>query len=105
MQAAVTWELVRQLNYVCEELTKLLNIFHLKTRLYTRQKLNVAVRVIICRLSIYTDALLVPSKVTGLEINVGRTNYVVMSCDQNTGQIHIIKIDNKLLELVANFRY
>jgi len=38
-----------------------------------------------------------------LEINVERTNYVVVLCDQNAGQNHIIKTDNKSLELVANF--
>lgn len=49
--------------------------------------------------------MLASSKVTDLEINIERTNYVVMSCDQNEGQNHIIKTDNKPFELVANFGY
>jgi hypothetical protein len=42
-----------------------------------------------------TEALVVASKEIGLEVNAVKTKYMVMSRDQNAGQIHNIKIDNK----------
>jgi hypothetical protein len=41
----------------------------------------------------YTDALVVASKETGLEVNADKTKYVVISLDQNAGRSHGIKSD------------
>jgi hypothetical protein len=45
-----------------------------------------------------TDALVVPSKEIGLEVNSEKTKYMVMSRDQNAGQNHNMKLDNKSFE-------
>jgi hypothetical protein len=52
-----------------------------------------------------TEALVVASKETGLEVNAEKTKYMVMSRDQNAGQNHNIKLDNKSFERVEQFRY
>jgi len=39
-------------------------------------------------------ALIVASKETGLEVNVDKTKYMVMSRDKNAGQSHSMKINN-----------
>jgi hypothetical protein len=52
-----------------------------------------------------TEALVVASKEIGLEVNAEKTKYMVMSGDQNAGQNHNIKIDNKSFERVEQFRY
>jgi len=41
-----------------------------------------------------TEALLIGSKETGLEVNADKTKYMVMSWDQNAGRSYNIKIDN-----------
>ena len=41
------------------------------------------------------EALVVASKDTGLEENVDKIKYMVMSRDQNTGRSHNIKNDNR----------
>jgi hypothetical protein len=41
-----------------------------------------------------TEALVVANKKTGLEVNVDKTKYMVISRDQNVGRSHSIKIDN-----------
>jgi hypothetical protein len=40
------------------------------------------------------EVLIVASEETELEINAGRTKYMVMSRDQNAGRSHSIKTDN-----------
>jgi len=45
------------------------------------------------------------SKKISLEVNVGKTKYMVMSRDQNAGRNHDIKIDNSSFERVEQFRY
>jgi hypothetical protein len=40
------------------------------------------------------EALVVVSMQTGLEVNADKTNYMVMSRNQNAGRSHSIKIDN-----------
>jgi hypothetical protein len=45
-----------------------------------------------------TEALVVASKEIGLEVNAEKTKYMVMSRNQNAGQNHNIKIDNKSLK-------
>jgi len=46
-----------------------------------------------------------PSMETGLEVNVDKTKYMVMSREQNTGRSHNIKIDNSSFERVEQFKY
>jgi hypothetical protein len=43
--------------------------------------------------------------VTGLEVNVDKTKYMVMSRDQNAGRSLNIKTDNSSLERVEQFKY
>ena len=45
-----------------------------------------------------TEDIVVASKGIGLEVNAGPTKYVVMSRDQNAGQNHNVKIENKIFE-------
>jgi hypothetical protein len=45
------------------------------------------------------------SKEIGLEVNGGRTKYVVMSRDQNAGRSDNMKIDNRSFEMVEEFQY
>jgi len=52
-----------------------------------------------------TEALVVATKETGLEVNVDKTKYMVMSRDQNAGRSHDIKIDDSSFERVEHFRY
>jgi len=47
-----------------------------------------------------TEDLIVAGKETGLEVNDEKTKYMVMSRDENTGQNHNTKIDNKYFERV-----
>jgi hypothetical protein len=42
-----------------------------------------------------TEALVVASKEVGLKVNAEKTKYMVMSRNQNAGQNHNIKLDNK----------
>ena len=51
------------------------------------------------------EALVVATKETGLEVTAYKTNYIVMSRDQNAGRSHSIKIDNSSFERVEQFRY
>jgi hypothetical protein len=41
-----------------------------------------------------TEALVVANKETGLEVNVDKIKYMVMSRNQNVGRSHNIKMDN-----------
>jgi hypothetical protein len=52
-----------------------------------------------------TEALVVASKEIGLELNVEETKYMVISRNQNAGQNHNMKIDNKSFERVEQFKY
>jgi len=52
-----------------------------------------------------TEALFVSSKEIGLEVNADKTKYMVMSRDQNAGQSHNIKIDNRSFARVEELRY
>jgi hypothetical protein len=52
-----------------------------------------------------TRQLLVYAKEIGLELNTKKTKYMVMSRNQNAGQNHNIKIDNKSFEVVEHFKY
>ena len=52
-----------------------------------------------------TEALVVASKQTGIGVNARKTKYMAMSQDQNAGQNHNIKTDNKSFERVKQFKY
>ena len=47
-----------------------------------------------------TDTSVVVCMETGLEIRAGKTKYMVMSRDHNSGRSHKIKIDNSSCERV-----
>jgi hypothetical protein len=51
------------------------------------------------------EALVVAGKENGLEVNVDKTKYMVMSQDQNTGRSHNIKINKSSFETVEEFKY
>jgi hypothetical protein len=52
-----------------------------------------------------TDALVIVSKETSLEVNAEKSKYVIMSGGQNAGQNQSIKIDNNVFERVEQFQY
>jgi hypothetical protein len=52
-----------------------------------------------------TETLVVVSKEIGLEVNTEKTKYTLMTRNQNSGQNHNIKIDNKHFERVREFKY
>jgi hypothetical protein len=52
-----------------------------------------------------TEALLIASKEIGLEVNAEKTEYMVMSRDQNAGQNGYIQIGNESFETVEQFKY
>ena len=52
-----------------------------------------------------TEALLVASKEIVLEVNAEKTKYTVMCRDENARKNHNIKIDNKSLERVEQFKH
>jgi len=52
-----------------------------------------------------TEALIVASKEIGLEVNAGKTKYMVMSRDQNAGRSYSMKNDNSSFERVEEFKY
>jgi hypothetical protein len=52
-----------------------------------------------------TEALVVASRGTGLEVNADESKYMVMSRDQNAGRSHNMKTDNSSSERGEEFRY
>ena len=52
-----------------------------------------------------TEALLVGSKESGLEVNADKTKYMVMARDQNAGRSHNIKTSIRSFERVEEFKY
>ena len=52
-----------------------------------------------------TEALVVTSKKTGLEVNADKTKYMVMSREQNAWQSPNMKTDNSSSERVEEFKY
>ena len=51
------------------------------------------------------EGFVVAIKEIGLEVNTDKTNYMVMSRNQDAGQSHSIKIDNSSFERVEEFIY
>jgi ABC-type siderophore export system fused ATPase/permease subunit len=52
-----------------------------------------------------TETLIDASKEVGLEINAEKTKYMLLSRHQKAGQNHNIKIGDRSLENVAQFKY
>jgi hypothetical protein len=52
-----------------------------------------------------TETLIDASKEVGLEINVDKTKYMLLSRHQNVGQNREIKIENRSFENVSQFKY
>jgi hypothetical protein len=50
------------------------------------------------------EALVVATKEIGLEVNADKTEYMVMSRDQNAGRSHSMKIDNSSIKRVEEFK-
>ena len=44
-----------------------------------------------------TEALVAATREIGLEVSADKTEYMVMSRDQNAGRIHSVRIDNSTL--------
>jgi hypothetical protein len=44
-------------------------------------------------------------KEVGLEVNIEKTNYILVSCDQNACQNRDVKIENRSFENVSQFKY
>jgi hypothetical protein len=51
------------------------------------------------------EALVVATKEIGLEVNADKTQYMVMSRDQNAGRSHSMKIDYSSIERVEEFKH
>jgi hypothetical protein len=52
-----------------------------------------------------TETLIDVSKEVGLEVKAQKTNYILLSHQQNAGQNHDIKVVNRFFENVAQFKY
>jgi hypothetical protein len=52
-----------------------------------------------------TQTLTDTSKEVGLEVNVEKTKYMLVSQDQNAGQNRDIKVGNRSFENVSQFKY
>jgi len=51
------------------------------------------------------EALVAATREIGLEVSADKTKYMVMSRDQNAGQIQSVRIDNSTFERVEEFKY
>jgi len=74
----------------------------------TRQLLAYADDVNILAGSIHTlkenaEALVAATREIGLEVSADKTKFMIMSQDQNAGQIHSVRIDNSTFERVEVF--
>ena len=52
-----------------------------------------------------TEALVVAGKEIRLEVNVGETEYMVLSRDQDAGRSHSINVDSSYLEMTREYKY
>jgi hypothetical protein len=55
--------------------------------------------------NIYTETLIDASKEVGLQRNVEKTKYMLLSHQQNVGQNQDIKIANRFFQIVSQFKY
>ena len=51
------------------------------------------------------EALVAATREIRMEVSADKTKYMVMSRDQNAGQIHSVRIDNSTFERVEEFKY
>ena len=51
------------------------------------------------------ETLVVASKEIGVEINVDKIKYIVLSRDRNAGRSHSVKSDNSSFERMEEFKY
>jgi len=51
------------------------------------------------------EASVAATREIGLEVSADKTKYMVMSRDQNAGQIHSVRTDNSTFERVEGFKY
>jgi hypothetical protein len=51
------------------------------------------------------ETLIDANKEVGLQVHAEITKYMLLSCYQNAGQNHNIKVANRCFESVAQFRY
>jgi len=51
------------------------------------------------------EALVAATREIGLEVSADKTEYMVMSRDQNAGRIQSVRIDNSTFERVEEFKY
>jgi hypothetical protein len=51
------------------------------------------------------EVLLFTSKKNGLQVNAEKTEYMIMSPEENAGQNHNIKVANKSFKSVEQFKY
>jgi len=51
------------------------------------------------------ETLVAATREIGLEVSADKTKYMVMSRDQNAGQIHSVRNDNSTFERVEEFKY
>ena len=51
------------------------------------------------------EARVVATKEIGLEVNADKTKYMVMSWEQTAGLSHTMKVDNRSIESVEEFKY
>jgi hypothetical protein len=52
-----------------------------------------------------TETLIDASKEAGVEVNAEKTKYMLLSCHQNAGQNHDIKMPNRSFENLSQFKY
>jgi hypothetical protein len=52
-----------------------------------------------------TETVIGASKEFGLQVNVEKIKYMLLSCHQNAGQNHNIRIANRSFENVGQLRY
>jgi hypothetical protein len=52
-----------------------------------------------------TETLIDANKEVGIEVNVEKTKYMLVSCDQKAGQNRDIKVGNRSFENVSQFKY
>jgi hypothetical protein len=52
-----------------------------------------------------TEALIDASKEVDLDVNIEKTKYMLLSCHQNAGQNHEMKIGNRSFGNVAQIKY
>ena len=51
------------------------------------------------------ETLVVVTKESGIEVSADKTEYMIMSRDQNAGRSHTMKTDNSSIERVEEFKY